>query len=101
MTNEELYDVPGLAAGAGGAGWAGGEAEGVGGDVVVDVDIAQQLARYTTHSHAAPSSQYCKLNYTGTQQQPAGKYQSSLFCQTLNIPHYHQFAGKNVNSSDV
>ena len=39
--------VPGLAAGAGagGAGRAGGEAEGVGGDVVVDVDIAQQLAR--------------------------------------------------------
>ena len=38
--------VPGLAAGAGagGAGGAGGEAQGVGGDVVVDVDIAQQLA---------------------------------------------------------
>ena len=70
MTNEELYDVPGLAAGAGGAGGAGGEAEGVGGDVVVDVDIAQQLARYTTHSHAAPSSQYCKLNYTGTSNNP-------------------------------
>ena len=40
--------VPGLAAGAGagGAGGAGGEAQGVGGDVVVDVDIAQQLARW-------------------------------------------------------
>ena len=50
--------VPGLAAGAGagGAGGAGGEAQGVGGDVVVDVDIAQQLACcddnniYTNHN---------------------------------------------------
>ena len=56
MTNEELYNVPRLGAGAGGAGRAGGEAEGVGGDVVVDVDIAQQLACcdnniiYTNHN---------------------------------------------------
>ena len=41
------------------------QAQGVGGDVVVDVDIAQQLARWAPHSHAALASQYCKLNYTG------------------------------------